>query len=259
MKVTILGCGGSGGVPLANGKAGGDWGKCDPSNPKNRRRRVSVLVEEDGFTALIDASPDLRLQILDNGIERIDAILFTHAHGDHCHGVDDLRFFRYRQGEPIPAYMDAFTQKLLTARFSYAFSSSADPKSLYRPLMDDRVIDGPFDLGPWRVVPFIQNHGPEDSLGFRVGDFAYSTDVKALDEKAFSTLEGLKLWILDCLRDEPHPTHSHTAQSLDWIGQVCPKHAVLTHLNHQIDYEDLKARCPDGVEPAYDGLCLSVN
>ncbi len=258
MKVTILGCGGSGGVPLANGTPGGDWGACNPDNPRNRRRRVSVLVEEGDYAALIDTSPDLRPQILDNGITRIDAVLYTHAHGDHCHGIDELRNIRYRQGVPIPAYMDAETHDLLTRRFAYALASSANPKSIYRPLLEDHIVNGPFELGPWRVIPFVQNHGPEESLGFRIGDFAYSTDVKDLDEHAFSLLEGVKLWVVDCLRDEPHPTHSHTEQSLQWIKRVKPDHAVLTHLNHQIDYDDLKARCPHGVEPGYDGLVLQV-
>jgi phosphoribosyl 1,2-cyclic phosphate phosphodiesterase len=258
MRVTILGCGGSGGVPLADGTPGGHWGACDSENPKNRRRRVSLLVEEGGFSVLIDASPDLREQLIDSGATRIDALLFTHAHADHCHGLDELRAFRWRQGAAIPAYMDALTQRQLTRRFGYAFTSSARAKSLYKPLLDDRVIDGPFTLGPWEIRPFVQNHGPEDSLGFRIGDFAYSTDVKALDAAARGALTGLRLWILDCLRDEPHPTHSHTTQSLEWIAQLKPARAVLTHLNHQIDYADLAARCPPGVEPGYDGLVIEL-
>ena len=259
MRLTILGSGGSGGVPVANGKPGGDWGVCDPTNPRNRRRRVSVLLQEGGFTALIDTSPDLRVQMIDNDITRIDAVLYTHAHGDHCHGVDDLRALRYRQGAPIDAYMDAPTRTGLTTRFAYAFVSSANPESLYRPLMLDRLVEGPFNLGPWQVIPFTQNHGPEESLGYRVGPVAYSTDVKDLDEHAFEVLRDVRVWVLDCLRDEPHPTHSHTAQSLEWISRVKPERAVLTHLNQQIDYEDLRERCPPGVEPAYDGLVIELD
>jgi phosphoribosyl 1,2-cyclic phosphate phosphodiesterase len=258
MKLTILGCGGSGGVPLANGTPGGDWGVCDPMNPKNRRTRVSVLLQEADFSALIDTSPDLRTQIIDNGIRRLDAVLYTHAHGDHCHGIDDLRTLRYRQGAPIDAYMDRETRAVLTNRFAYAFMSSANPDSLYRPLMMDRLVEGPFDLGPWKVTPFTQNHGPEESLGYRVGPVAYSTDVKNLDEHAFDVLRGVKVWIVDCLRDDPHPTHSHTAQTLAWISRVKPDRAVLTHLNQQLDYEDLRRRCPSGVEPGYDGLVIDL-
>jgi len=254
MKVTVLGCGGSSGVPLAGAVPGGDWGACDPSNPKNRRRRVSVLVEEQGKSFLIDTSPDLRLQLLDNSVTRVDAVLFTHAHADHCHGVDDLRTLRHRQGEPIDAYMDEKTRELLTARFAYVFASSADPNNLYPPLCQDHLITGPFEVDGVTVRPFEQVHGRERSLGYRIGDMAYSTDASGLEEAAFEVLAGLDLWIVDCLRDQPHPTHSHLAQTLEWIERVQPKQAILTHLNHQIDYEDLKGRCPPGVEPAYDGM-----
>ena len=258
MKVTVLGCGGSGGVPLANGMPGGEWGRCDPANPRNRRRRVSVLVEGEGTSVLIDTSPDLREQIIEFGVSAIDAVLFTHAHADHCHGLDELRSFLRTTGQPIDAYMDGLTQKALTARFSYAFASSSNPDSLYPPLMIDKLIDGDFKVGRLPVTPFVQNHGPEESLGFRIGPMAYSTDVKSLDEQAFDTLSGVELWIVDCLRDQPHPTHSHTEQTLEWIARVKPKRAVLTHLNHQIDYDDLRRRCPPGTEPGYDGLTVAL-
>lgn len=258
MKVTVLGCGGSGGVPLANGKPGGEWGNCDPANPRNRRRRVSVLVEGEGTSVLIDTSPDLREQIIEFGVSAIDAVLFTHAHADHCHGLDELRSFLRTTRKPIDAYMDGLTREALTARFSYAFASSADPESLYPPLMIDKPIVGPFKAGGLEVIPFAQNHGTEDTLGFRIGPMAYSTDVKSLDDNAFSVLSGIELWIVDCLRDDPHPTHSHTEQTLEWIARVKPKRAVLTHLNHQIDYEDLRRRCPPGTEPGYDGLTVTL-
>jgi len=263
MKVTILGCGGSGGVPVANGTPGGYWGVCDPSNPKNRRRRVSVLVEQGqvehgGAAILLDTSPDLRDQLIDSGIADLTAILFTHAHADHCHGLDELRGLVHRRRAPIDAYMSAETHALLTTRFAYAFSSSRDPENLYRAMMRDHVIDGPFEVGDVQVVPFVQNHGPEDTLGFRLGDVAYTTDAVDLDEAAFDTLAGVKLWVVDCLRDEPHPTHSWVAQTFAWIERVKPERAVLTHMNQQIDYEDLKSRCPPGVEPGYDGLVIEV-
>ena len=258
MKLTLLGCGGSGGVPIAAREPGGYWGACDPAEAKNRRSRVSVLVEQEDTAVLIDTSPDLRQQILDNGILRIDAVLFTHAHADHCHGLDELRGMSHGRSHAIPAFMDETTHRLLTARFAYAFASSADPQSLYRPLMSDRVIDGPFSIGPIPVTPFEQTHGPEMSLGYRLGPVAYSTDVTELDEAAFRALEGVKVWVVDCLRYRPHPTHAHLAQSLEWIERVAPERAVLTHLNHEIDYQDLRRRCPPGVEPGYDGLVIEV-
>lgn len=258
MKVTILGCGGSGGVPLAGRDPGGYWGNADPANPKNRRSRVSVLVEQEGTRILIDTSPDLRQQILENDIAGLDAVLYTHAHADHSHGIDELRGLVYGRGGPIDAYMDARTQELLTTRFDYAFASSQGPGNLYPPLLRDHVIEGPFSIGGITVQPFVQEHGPDVSLGFRLGDFAYSTDASALDDSAFAVLEGVKLWVVDCLRDDPHPTHSHTAQSLEWIARVKPQRAILTHMNERLDYDELKGRCPPGVEPGYDGLVVEV-
>ena len=259
MKVTILGCGGSGGVPLPGRAPGGYWGNCDPANPKNLRRRVSILVEQDGTTILVDTSPDLRQQILDAEISQIDAVLYTHAHGDHCHGIDDLRWFVYDRGGPIDAYMDPRTRQTLIERFSYAFASSAEPGAFYKPLLTDRTIDGPFQIGPIEVVPFVQDHGLEQTLGFRFGPVAYSTDVVELDDAAFEVLKGVELWIVDCLRLEPHPTHAHFEKALSWIERVGPRRAILTHLNHTVDYADLAARCPAGVEPGYDGLTVAFS
>lgn len=258
MKVTILGCGGSGGVPLADGTIGGNWGVCDPANPRNRRRRVSILVEAEDTSILVDASPDLRAQILDAPVRRLDAVIFTHTHADHCHGLDELRAMTHAQRGPLDAFMDAATRATLTARFAYAFASSCDPNSLYGPVFTDRILDGPTRIGGLTVVPFAQGHGPETTLGLRFGPVAYSTDVVALDDAAFATLAGVEVWIVDCLRDAPHATHSHVAQTLQWIDRVKPARAVLTHMNHQIDYEDLRSRCPAGVEPAYDGLTIAA-
>ena len=258
MKITVLGCGGSGGVPLADGTPGGNWGVCDPDNPRNRRRRVSILVEEGGTTLLVDAGPDIRAQLLESGPGRVEAVLFTHSHADHCHGLDELRSLAMARGDPIDAYMDRRTRETLTSRFDYAFASSHKPNGFYKPILNDIPIEGPVEIGGVRVVPFVQQHGRGTSLGYRFGDAAYSTDVTALDEVAFSALDGVKLWILDCLREQPHPTHSHLEQSLEWIARVGPARAVLTHMNHQIDYKYLESRCPPGVEPAYDGMVLDV-
>ena len=258
MKVTILGCGGSGGVPFVDGTPGGNWGVCDPANPRNRRRRVSILVESGGTTVLVDASPDARAQLLDARVRRLDAVVFTHEHADHCHGLDELRGLMHTRGAPIDAYMDTRTRRELTTRFAYAFASSHDPGSLYRPVFRDCALDGPVRIGPLDVVPFVQGHGPETSLGLRFGPVAYSTDAAALDESAFAALAGIQVWIVDCLRDKPHPTHSHVAQTLGWIERVKPARAILTHMNHQIDYEDLRRRCPAGVEPAHDGMVIDL-
>ena len=258
MKVTVLGCGGSGGVPFADGTPGGNWGVCDPGNPKNRRRRVSILVEQGATVLLVDASPDLRAQLLDAGAGRIDALLFTHAHADHCHGLDDLRAMAYARGGPIDAYMDPGSREVLTRRFGFAFTSSRDPDNLYPPVLNDIPIHGAIELGGIAVTPFVQGHGRETSLGYRLGEMAYSTDAVSLDEAAFAALAGIKLWIVDCLRDRPHPTHSHLAQTLEWIERVGPARALLTHMNHELDYEDLKSRCPAGVEPAYDGMLVEI-
>lgn len=264
MKLTVLGCGGSGGVPVAGREAGKGWGLADPGNPKNRRLRVSVLIEgaadADGHHSriLIDTSPDLRQQMLDNAVTALDAVFFTHAHADHCHGLDELRGLVYARRAPLDAFMDAQTRAALTTRFGYAFVSSRDPESLYPPLLNDQVIDGPFQVGSIPVTPFRQQHGEETTLGIRCGDIAYSTDASALDDAAFEALAGVKLWVVDCLRDDPHPTHSHVAQTLEWIERVKPERAVLTHMNERLDYDELLSRCPPGVEPGYDGLVIDI-
>jgi len=258
MQATILGCGGSGGVPLADGTPGGHWGACDPGNPKNRRRRVSILLRQGSTACLVDTSPDLRLQILDSAIDRLDAVFFTHAHSDHAHGLDDLRALVYRKGAPIDAYMDEKTRATLTRSFGYAFASSHAPHSLYPPLLNDRLIGDGCRIGPFAVTAFAQGHGDDTTLGYRFGPVAYSTDVVSLDEAAFAALEGVSLWIVDCLRENPHPTHSWLEQTLQWIARVRPRRAVLTHMNHQTDYAALLARCPPGVEPGYDGMTIDV-
>ena len=255
MKVTVLGCGGSGGVPLING----NWGRCNPGNPKNRRRRVSVLVEDAGQIILIDTSPDLRLQLLDAGVRRIDAVLYTHDHADHCHGIDELRAFGHdRKGVPIPAYGTAETLDLLRQRFRYIFEQSADGSSaLYRPLLEARPIDGDFSIGSLPVSPFAQDHGyGATTTGYRIGDVAYSTDVVGLDDAAFVALAGLDLWIVDCLRYEPHPTHAHLGMAIE-LGEKCRAgRVVLSHLDKSMDYQTLCREVPDFVTVGYDGLEL---
>jgi phosphoribosyl 1,2-cyclic phosphate phosphodiesterase len=256
MRITVLGCGPSGGVPLI----GNDWGECDPANPRNRRRRASILIEDRGTQILVDASPDMRMQLLDAGVSRLDAILFTHAHADHCHGIDEVRALNRAMGQAIPIYASAKTLAELQQRFAYIFRPS-DPAAgavFYKPALIPSVISGPFEVGGVGVVPFTQNHGFTTSLGLRFGGFAYSTDVVALDDAAFAALEGIETWIVDCYRRTQHPTHTHLAQTLEWIARVKPGRAILTHMDVQLDYETLRRELPAGVEPGYDGLVIET-
>lgn len=253
MKITVLGCGSSGGVPLI----GNNWGACDPNDPRNRRTRVSVLVEEGDTSILIDTSPDVRQQLLNCNLQNLSAVLYTHAHADHCHGIDDLRSVSWLTKGPIPIYADADTMQQLEERFAYAFHGSNSAGHFYRQIVAPHIIEDVFQIGPITITPFVQNHGDVQSLGFRLNNFAYSTDVKELDDAAFQILRGTKAWVVDCVREMPHPTHSHLAQTLEWIARVKPKQAFLTHLNHTVDYATLAAKCPKGTEPAYDGLVIS--
>lgn len=256
MKVTVLGCGSSGGTPLV-GATG--WGPCDPDEPKNRRLRPSILVEQGATTLLVDTSPDLREQMIAAGVVDIDAVLYTHAHADHVHGIDDIRSFNYRRGGAIDAWGSAETLRIIAERFAYVFAPyPTDRPRFFRPGLRSRAVDGPFTVGGIEVVPFAQQHGRMPSLGFRFGKFAYSTDVHALDDAAFAALDGIEVWIVDCLSDTAHPTHSHLEQTLEWIARVAPKRAWLTHLSHNMDYATLAAKCPPGVAPAHDGLVIEI-
>jgi phosphoribosyl 1,2-cyclic phosphate phosphodiesterase len=253
MRVTVLGCGASWGVPAI----GPDWGRCDPSEPRNRRRRCSLLVESRGSALLIDTSPDLREQLLDADVAHLDAVLLTHAHADHLHGIDDIRIINRLIGKALPLYASAHALAEVGQRFGYALQPPPE-KPLYRPALEGRAIDGPFIAAGMPVLPFIQDHGFTTSLGFRIGRLGYSTDVTMLDEDAFAALAGIDVWIVDCMRREPHPTHSHVAKTLAWIDRVRPRRAVLTHMDQSLDYRELSAELPPGVEPGYDGLTVEV-
>jgi phosphoribosyl 1,2-cyclic phosphate phosphodiesterase len=262
LEFTILGCGSSGGVPRADG----EWGACDPANPKNRRSRCSLLVRRAGqgpereTTAIVDTSPDLRLQTADAGAKRLDAILLTHDHADQVHGIDDVRAFFIRQQAPILCWMDAATANTMARRFGYIFEGEGG----YPAICGRRSIPAHGDAwsvsgpsGPIPVMTFDQDHGSVRSVGYRFGGVAYSSDVAALDEAAFEALAGVEVWIVDALRYRPHPTHAHLARALEWIERVRPARAILTNLHVDMDYETLRSELPAGVEPAYDGLRFS--
>ncbi|WP_299962308.1 MBL fold metallo-hydrolase [uncultured Roseobacter sp.] len=259
MRVTILGCGSSGGVP----RLGGHWGDCDPSNPKNRRQRCSLLVERQdaggSTTVLIDTSPDLRNQLLAAEVGRLDAVIYTHAHADHVHGIDDLRMIVFNMCARLPVWADVPTRDALMQRFDYAFVQPAG--STYPPILDMNLIDGDVTIegagGAIIFKPFKVAHGGMDALGFRIGDLAYLPDVAQIPDAVWPMLDALDCWIVDALRRDPHPTHAHLAQTLEWIDQVKPKRAVLTNMHIDLDYDTLMAETPAHIEPAYDGLTLT--
>ncbi|UWS08825.1 MBL fold metallo-hydrolase [Phaeobacter inhibens] len=258
LRFTILGCGSSGGVP----RLGGHWGDCDPDNPRNRRRRCSLLVERDGpegtTTVLIDTSPDMRSQLLDSGTGRLDGVVYTHSHADHVHGIDDLRMIVFNMRDRIPVYADGDTQNALLSRFGYAFVQPAG--SPYPPILDLRSIDGPLTIsgpgGDITLRPFEVNHGSMDALGFRIGDLAYLPDVAKIPDSALVELRDLDCWILDALRRKPHPTHLSLDEALEWIERMAPKRAVLTNMHIDLDYVQVAAETPDHIDPAYDGMVI---
>jgi phosphoribosyl 1,2-cyclic phosphate phosphodiesterase len=258
LTFTILGCGSSGGVPrVATG-----WGECDPTNPKNRRRRCSLLIErgEEAWRTrvLIDTSPDLREQLLDAAADWLDGVLYTHDHADHSHGIDDLRGLVLRKRRRVDVYMDEATSAILRPRFRYCFE--APESSEYPPILTEhRIAAGrPLKIagegGEITLTPFRQAHGSSTSLGFRAGSLAYSCDVSGIPAESLGTLENLDVWILDALRHRPHPSHFSLTDALGWIARVRPKRAVLTNLHTDLDYEALRQALPTGVEPAYDGM-----
>lgn len=259
MRITILGCGSSGGVP----RLGGHWGACDPTDPRNRRSRCSILVErvtEAGTTTvLIDTSPDMRAQLLEAGVGRLDAVLYTHAHADHVHGLDDLRMIVINMRARLPVWADAPTRAALLERFGYAFIQPEG--SMYPPILDMNEITGDVEIdgpgGTLRFSHFLVNHGGMDALGFRVNDVAYLPDVAKVPDPVWPQLQGLTCWIIDALRRDPHPTHSHLAQTLDWIAAMAPRSAVLTNMHNDLDYGTVAAETPDHVVPAYDGMVLT--
>lgn len=259
-KFTILGCGSSGGVP----RLGGNWGACDPDNSKNARRRCSLLVEQtgpDGTTAvLIDTSPDLRMQLLDANIGRLDAVLYTHSHADHVHGIDDLRMIVINMRERLNVWADGETCDALLGRFGYAFVQPAG--SAYPPILNLNTLKSTVTIsgagGDIKFEAFDVEHGNIEAKGFRIGDVAYLPDVSELPEAARSAMSGLSWLIIDALRRDPHPSHAHLARTLEWIDQLQPARAVLTNMHIDLDYETVRQETPEHITPAYDGLTIEV-
>ncbi len=263
LTFTILGCGSSMGVP----RAALGWGACDPNNPKNRRRRCSLLVERsngEGRTrVLVDTSPDLREQLLTADVHSLDAVFFTHAHADHTHGIDDLRAVFIHNRRRVDVYMDEATGRALEKKFRYCFETP--PGSEYPAILQSHrmapgepvTIDGAG--GPIMVLPVLQDHGDIHSLGFRFGGLGYSCDISGLPDESVTAFGGLDVWIVDALRYAPHPSHFSLDDALAWIGRVKPKRAILTNLHSDLDYEALRAKLPAHVEPAYDGLRAGVS
>lgn len=254
MKVTVLGCGTSAGVPVIGCRCA----VCLSTTPRNRRRRCSIVVEHAGTRILIDTPPELREQCLDAGIDRIDAILYTHAHADHVNGIDDVRALNQIAGGSIDVHGDARVIGHIRERFGYAFHAPDPGRGWWRPSLRPMPFDGPFSAGALRIVPFEQVHGSAPSWGFRVGDFAYSTDLSDMTPGMERVLDGIRVWIVDALRETPHPSHAHLERTLGWIDRFRPERAILTHMNHEVDYDDWANRLPRGVEPAYDQMVIDV-
>jgi phosphoribosyl 1,2-cyclic phosphate phosphodiesterase len=262
LTFTILGCGSSSGVP----RPALGWGACNPNNPKNRRRRCSLLVELSNgagkTSVLVDTSPDLREQLIDANVDWLDAVLITHEHADHTHGVDDLRSLFIRHRKQLDIYLDEPTSRVMFHRFNYCFVQP--PGSQYPPMATEHRLQPGQSLtitgagGPLTAHSFLQHHGDIDSLGFRFGNLAYSSDLIRLPDESLPVLEGLDVWIVDALRYKPHPTHFSVDDALQWIARLQPKRAILTNLHADLDYDELSARLPANVVPAYDGMRIEL-
>jgi phosphoribosyl 1,2-cyclic phosphate phosphodiesterase len=250
MKVRVLGCGTSSGVP----RIGNDWGTCNPDEPKNRRRRVSILVEQGDTHVLVDTSPDLREQLLDAGVAKLDAVVWTHDHADHCHGIDDLRQVFHFTRRPVPGYARSGTLATLRERFGYVFEGNEG----YPPIVEPQLLPDEFTFGGLKVRIVDQPHGAVTSAGLHFEAngkrVAYSTDFNAMTDNMINLFEDLDVWIVDALRVKPHPTHPHLDQVLQWIEQLRVRRAILTHMDQSMDYQQLRAMLPAHVEPGFDGL-----
>ncbi|MDO5642276.1 MAG: MBL fold metallo-hydrolase [Paracoccus sp. (in: a-proteobacteria)] len=265
IRVTILGCGSSGGVP----RIGGNWGACDPANPRNRRRRCAILIERIGgdggrTQVLVDTGPDLVAQMLDAGVSRLDAVIWTHPHADHVHGIDDLRQLAYNARARVQGYADAGTQAALLARFAYIFETP--PGSNYPPICDLHRLEGPVTIpgagGDIRITPFTVRHGEIPALGLKIdaagGGIVYLPDVADIPEAAWATIGRPAIFICDALRHAPHPSHAHLAQTLEWLARSGAGRGVLTNMHIDLDHDATDAETPAHVTPAHDGMVLET-
>lgn len=250
MKVRILGSGTSSGVP----RIGNDWGACDPGEPRNRRTRAALLVEHEGTRVLVDTGPDMREQLLAAEVGSVDAIIWTHDHADHCHGIDDVRQLYHASGQPVPGYAREQTLAVLQQRFAYAFNG----RSGYPPTIDGRMLPDRLTVGSISISFTDQPHGNITSVGmrFEAGGRAvgYATDFHDLTPAMRTLYADLDVWIVDALRYAPHPTHPAVPTVLRWIEQLAPRRSAFVHMDHSMDYATLVAALPQGVVPGYDGL-----
>lgn len=254
MKVLIMGSGTSSGVP----RVGNDWGECDRNQPRNRRRRASILVTHNNARILVDTGPDLREQLLDADVNAVDGVIWTHDHADHCHGIDDLRQLYHARARPVAGFARADTLDVLMDRFAYAF----DGKGGYPAVVEPNVLPDHMNLGGISIRAVDQPHGSITSAGLRFdaggASIAYSTDFHEMTPEMASRFQGLDVWIVDALRRRPHPTHPHLGLTLEWIRELRPARAILTHLDNSMDYDSLLGELPEGVEPGYDGLEIEL-
>jgi phosphoribosyl 1,2-cyclic phosphate phosphodiesterase len=261
---TILGCGSSGGVP----RVGGDWGLCDPTNPRNRRRRCALLLTgttpgmEGTTQVVIDTGCDIREQLLEANVNHVDGVFYTHEHADHTHGIDDLRGFVIKHRRRVDVYLTEVAAPRIMGSFSYCFVQA--PESDYPPILDAHMIAAGQPVviegagGSIRLLPFLQAHGDITSLGFRIGRFAYSCDLSAIPPESEPSVSNLQVWVLDALRQAPHPSHLSLAESVELIGRMKPREAVLTNMHLDLDYAEVDRTTPANVRPAYDGLQIDV-
>ena len=264
-RFTILGCASSPGVPRITG----DWGACNPENPKNRRTRAALLVEQIGenggvTTVVIDTGPDFREQMVKAAVKHIDAVIYTHSHADHLHGIDDVRGYFHAQHKAIPIHADAFTMDRIRDGFRYCLETPEG--SEYPPIVEPHLIESPDSVitirgagGPISFLPLLQQHGSIMSLGFRIGNFAYCSDVSDFPKETWGKMDGLDLLVIDCLQYRFHPSHLSLVQSLGWIERFNPKRAVLTHMHIPLDYDTVMTETPDHVEPAYDQMQIEFD
>ncbi len=257
LEITILGCGTSSGVPIP----GIGWGNCNPNNPKNYRKRVAILVKSGDTQLLVDAGPDLREQLLASNINHLDGLFITHAHADHIHGLDDLRWINNKMKRDLPCFTDAKTLAILQERFAYVFTQlPVGQENYHKPVLTPQIIGAgkKFTLHHLECLSLEQNHGFSKSFGLRIENFAYCTDVFDFPSKSWQALQGIDCWVVDCLGYKPHPTHAHLERVLGWVEQLKPKQTYFTHMNASLDYDEVMKILPQGVQPAYDGLVINV-